>query len=315
MITVLSWFWRQDGGRIRYSAEHVNIWASMVRRNLSMAHRIACVTDIPDGIDDRIEIIEPPHEFEHVRIPTWRADRPQCLRRLTMFRRDAAKIFGRRFVCMDLDCVISGPLDPLFKTRADFKIYRGTAVGRPYNGSLMLITAGCRPQVYEKFTPDAAVEAGKRFVGSDQAWISHILGPNEQTWGVEDGIFWWNRQQPKAATKDARLMFYPGFVKPWQLLVNGGDEWVSRHYRHAPAGKCLILGYADNVWDEAEVAVESGPFDAVIASPEAAEHWPGEILAVANDDAQAERLARMHGFDEFVFCGRTPRTALQLMGN
>ncbi len=50
------------------------------------------------------------------------------------------------------------------------------------------------------------------------------------------------------------------------------------------------------------------PFGAVIASPEAAAHWPGELLAVADDDGHAERLAAMHGFVDVTFCGRTERT-------
>src|SRR5690242_3543774 len=68
MITVLTWLWHQQRGP-SYSAAHVNIWADMVRRNLSMPHRIACVTDHPEGIDPSVEIIAPPRDFEDVRIP------------------------------------------------------------------------------------------------------------------------------------------------------------------------------------------------------------------------------------------------------
>jgi hypothetical protein len=48
---------------------------------------------------------------------------------------DAADIFGERFVCMDLDCVIGGPLDPLFDRPEDLVLFKGTAPDRPYNGS------------------------------------------------------------------------------------------------------------------------------------------------------------------------------------
>lgn len=310
MIRILTWYWRQEGGRVTYGPEHVNIWADMVRRNLSMSHRIACVTDMPEGIDPSIEIIAPPRDFEGIRIPTWGPARPQCLRRIAMFSPKAAETFGERFVCMDMDCVVSGPLDPLFETDAEFKIFRGTAPGRFYNGSMMMLTAGARPQVYERFNATEAAEAGRKFIGSDQAWISHVLGPNEQTWGPEDGVRWWNRQRSEQMPQGIRLMFFPGYFKPWQFVENMFDDWVLDHYRRSPSGRCLILGYADSVWDEAAIALDTGSFDAVIASPEAAEHWPGEILAIANDDAQAERMARMHGFDDVTFCGRTkPPTA------
>lgn len=303
-LTVLAWYWNQPGGRITYKPEHVSIWADMVRRNLKMPHRIACVTDIPEGIDKSIKIIPPPRDFEGITIPSWGPQKPQCLRRIAMFSRKAGRIFGDRFVCMDLDCVISDQLDPLFETDAEFKMFRGTTVGRPYNGSMMLIKAGSRPQVYERFSAHEAAEAGRKFVGSDQAWISHVLGPKEQTWGPEDGVRWWDRQKVERLGP-TRLMFFPGYLKPWHLVENGIDDWSAKHYRRSPRGRCLILGYAETVWDEAAAALDTGSFDAVISSPEAAEHWPGDIFAIANDDEQAERLARMHGFDDFIFCGRT----------
>ncbi len=306
MITVLCWYWKQPGGRVEYQPHHVSIWADMVRRNLSMPHRIACVTDMPEGIDPSIEIIAPPRDFEGITIPTWGPARPQCLRRIAMFGPKAGEIFGERFVCMDMDCVVSGPLDPLFETDAEFKIYRGTAPGRFYNGSMMLLTAGARRQVYERFNATEAAEAGRKFIGSDQAWISHVLGPDEQTWGPEDGVRWWNRARREHIPDETRLIFFPGFHKPWQFVENGVDEWIEARYRRDTKGRCLILGYADTVWDEAAEALDTGSFDAVVASPEAAEHWPGEVAAIANDDEQAERIARMLGFDDFVFCGRAP---------
>src|SRR3546814_18283214 len=85
----------------------------MVSRNLSMPHRIACVTDMPEGIDRSVEIITPPGEFLDISNPRWSNGRPQCYRRLSMFRRDAGAIFGERFVSMDLDVVVGGPLAPL----------------------------------------------------------------------------------------------------------------------------------------------------------------------------------------------------------
>ncbi len=308
MLTVLTWFWKQEGGRTNYLPEHVNIWADMVRRNLSMPHRIACVTDIPEGIDPSIEIIAPPRDFEDWRIPTWAEGRPQCLRRIAMFSLNAAEIFGDRFVCMDLDCVIMGSLDDLFKPSYDFRIYRGTAEGRLYNGSMMLIEAGCRPQVYENFTLEGATEAGSKFIGSDQAWISHCLGAGEATWGAEHGVFWWGSPLDRP-NSDAKIIFFPGGVKPWTVAIGDDKKWVSEFYKRSPRGKALILGYGPNLWEEAEKAVLIEDFSGVIASPEAAAHWPGDVLAIASNDQQAERLARMHGFSEYVFCGRSVEEA------
>ncbi|HEX2654266.1 MAG TPA: hypothetical protein VHN11_11535, partial [Xanthobacteraceae bacterium] len=261
-----------------------------------------------EGIDPSVEIIKPPGDFEEVTIPTWGRNKPQCLRRLAMFRRDAAQIFGERFVCMDIDCVVAGDLDPVFDVPNDLKIYGGNPhPRRPYAGGMMLLTAGARPHVYEKFSPDAAALAGRRFLGSDQAWLSAVLAPGEATWGPEDGVVWYGIEQPHA--ENCRVMFFHGTPKPDQMVL-AGDEWVSRHYRAEPRGRCLMLGYAETVWDDALAAyAQYGRFDAVIISPEVAEHWTGPVLAVVADEDRAERVAAMHGYEP-VWCGRASAEAM-----
>jgi hypothetical protein len=231
VLKVLSWFWAQPGGRANYTADVVNMWAAAVRRNLTLPHTIACVTDHPEGIDSSIEIITPPRDFENVRIPTWGDRKPQCLRRISMFRPDAAEIFGPRFACMDLDAVIAGSLDPLFDVRNDFKMMIGTAPKiRPYNGSMMLMTAGTRPQVYTEFTPERATLAGKHFLGSDQAWIAFSLGWGEATWDEKDGAVWFSPRY-SMNPPECRVMFFPGAVKPWTVAGHRPlDHWVRRHY-------------------------------------------------------------------------------------
>lgn len=295
-LTVLTWWWRQPGGRTAYTATHVSIWADMVRRNLKQPHRLAVVTDEPLDIPG-VEIIAPPREFEQVRISTWRDHRPQCLRRLAMFRPDAAATFGERFACMDLDCVVSGPLDPLFDGGHDFRIFKGTAANRPYNGSLMMLRAGARPRVYAEFTPEKAEEAGKRFVGSDQAWITHCLGPDEAVWTEADGVHWW---QGGDDFPSGRVVFFPGGVKPWERLAR---PEIARDYRLSGSRRGLILGRGAKVWEDAEQALDQGEYDGVIALREPAEHWPGDIEAVADNEKHALRLAAMLGFGEYTFCG------------
>lgn len=303
MLTVLTWWWHQPAGRARYEPIHVAIWADMMRRHLTVPHRLAVVTSEPLGIAG-LEVIPPPDDFEGVRLPTWPEHRPQCLRRLSMFRPDAGELFGEEILCTDLDLVVGGPLDSLLRERGDFRMAVGTAPGRPYNGSLLYLRAGSRPEVFEDFTPDAAAEAGRRFVGSDQAWIAHRLGPNEATWGEEDGLVYHGlARKPET---ERRIMFFPGSLKPW---MRANDPWVRHHYRRSPHGRCMVLGYDETLWADVDRALETGPFDAVIASPEAAEHWPGEMLAVARDNNEAARLAHMHGFDDVTWCGVKEREA------
>jgi len=231
MITVLTWLWRNPACRTQFKAEHVNVWADMVRRNLRMRHRIACVTSTPEGIDPSIDIIMPPGDFEKI-TPQWGPSKPNCFRRLSMFRRDAADIFGERFVCMDLDCVVGGPLDPLFDRSEDLVLFKGTQRERPYNGSMMLIRAGCRPRVFEDFDQHGADVSGELFVGSDQAWLAYSLGRKEKVWSERDGVYWYGsvHYRVRGRKTNPRLLFFPGKVKPWTIAPIRIDPFVTANY-------------------------------------------------------------------------------------
>lgn len=95
----------------------------------------------------------------------------------------------------------------------------------------------------------------------------------------------------------------------------GFRQWIAARfqdicrYEVAATGRCLILGYGPTLWADVEHALDNADYAAVIASPEAAEHWPGNILAVAHDDEHADRIARSIGFDEVTWCGRTKEAA------
>lgn len=299
-LTILTWLWSQPGGRYTYTAEHVNIWAAMVSRNLSLPHRIACVTDMPQGLDKGIAVIKPPRDFEDVRIPTWGTDKPQCLRRLSMFRPDAAQIFGKRFVAMDMDCVVIGPLDPLFDRDDDIVLYRGTHKQRPYNGSMLMMNAGARPRVFNEFTPEGAANAGKRYIGSDQAWMSLILGPGEATWGGADGVHAYNSRWNEG---EPRVTFFLGPPKPWEIAAIEPKGWIARTYRRDREGRALILGTGKSLWQDVAAALKGGTYDAVIAAPEAAKHWPGKVDAHATTDTEAAARARDLGFRRWTICG------------
>lgn len=295
-LRLVSWLWSQPGGRTAYTAGHVNLWAAQVRRHLTLPHTLACVTDTPLGIDPSVEIIAPPGDFVGIETPTWSGPLPNCFRRLALWRRDAAEVFGgERIVSMDVDCVIAGSLDPLLDRPEDVVLYAGTNAARPYNGSMQMLTAGARPQVYERFSEAEAIVAGARFLGSDQSWLSHVLGWGEATWTAADGVAWWGSRY----NDDLRVMFFPGQPKPWNLV--GLSGWVTDHYRGDEGGRCLILSAGPTLWRDVAAA---GPTDAVIALPEAAAHWPGPIRETVSDEREAEAAARMHGFAEIIWCGR-----------
>jgi hypothetical protein len=201
VLTVLSWLWSQDRTIYRYTADDVNTWAAMVRRNLTLPHKLACVTDQPKGIDSSVGILPLPQI--DLRASRWPSSKglPKCFRRLDMWRADAADVYGDRFVSMDLDCVITGSLDALFERSEDAVLCRGGTGKATYNGSMLLLKAGAQPEVYERINQAEVELASQRYLGSDQAWIEHVLGPNEPTWTEADGVYRYSVRQFPAPVK------------------------------------------------------------------------------------------------------------------
>lgn len=213
MITVVTFLWPP-----KYGPGHVNAVANMFAAHLAVPHRLVCVTQNGAGIDPRIRIVSPD--------PALPDDKRY--RKLMLFRRDAATVFGGdRLLYVDLDVTAVGDLTPLVERSEDFVIWRDPlheSEAYIYNSSLILLTAGCRPQVYEKFNV-ATSPAATRLVGlagSDQAWIGHVLGPGEAVWTRDDGVLGWKTDLLKgnAWPASARLIVNHGRPKAWELAPN-----------------------------------------------------------------------------------------------
>ena len=221
MLTFLTFLWRPAPGyRSAFGPSHVNALRRMVERHYQRPHRFVLVTDQPfAGYDRGIDVYNLWPDFARIPNPSGRKN-PSCYRRLRVFSRNAGHWLGDRFVCLDLDCVITGDLEPLFAGDEDFRIWKSSTQGNPYNGSMFMLRAGARPQVWEGFDPQDSPAATKRagLFGSDQAWIAHCLGPNEATWGPADGVYSFRNHLKAGADPlpaNARVVFFHGAVDPW----------------------------------------------------------------------------------------------------
>jgi hypothetical protein len=230
-LTICTFLWKPNGTwSRRYEAKHVNAWARMITANLHIPHRLVCVTDDPTGI-------------EIPTVPLWpmpiiqvAPNKPNCYKRLYAFSKNVKCWFGSRFAQIDLDCLIRpGPdgkgITPLLDHTDDFRILHGIRNGRgccPYNGSIWQMDTGARDHVWTSFDPKKSPDlshkntlpSGKKYYGSDQAWIAHCL-PNEKTWDRGDGICSYVRDMGPAdkIPDDCRIMFFAGAEKPWTDLV------------------------------------------------------------------------------------------------
>jgi hypothetical protein len=228
MLDVVTFKWQQPNYRSNFKAEHVNTLQRMVERNLSIPHRFICITDDPEGIEGETMPLWPSPVSG---IPS---DRPNCYRRLRLFSKEAQSVFAETVACIDLDTVITGDLTPLFSRPEPFVIFNGTTKQTPYNGSFWILKTGSRQQVWEQLVPQAP-HLTKGIVGSDQAWLAYILGPDEATFGKAEGIYSYRidfrlASQKATLPENCRMVSFHGRVDPWSRAALQASPWIEQYY-------------------------------------------------------------------------------------
>ena len=239
MISFVTFKWRPVSGyRSSYGPEQVHTLQRMVARNYQKPHRFICVTDDPTGLE--CETV--PLWNDHARIPnpSFKGG-PSCYRRLKLFSRDIGSLLGERIVHLDLDVVITGDLIPLVDRPEPFVGWRNTNPLWPWNGSFFMLTAGAHPEVLESFDPSTSPRkshaAGCR--GSDQGWMSYVLGKHLPCWTEKDGVWSYQdqiaqrgrRSWPHRMPNNAKVVIFHGAVDPWSAEARRAAPWVKEHYR------------------------------------------------------------------------------------
>lgn len=236
MLTILTFLWKPPVGyRSKFTGRNVDILRRMVKHHYREPHRFVCVTDDPTGIKEKdVEIFQLWPDLGDVRNPSGTKN-PSCYRRLRVFARNAGEWLGPRFVCLDLDCVIVGDMRPVWNRSEPFVIWKSTSPGNFYNGSMFMLDAGARAEVWRDFDPELSPREtkGARLYGSDQAWIAYRLGGDEATWTAEDGVYSF-RNELKHSGRDlppgARIVFFHGRGDPWEPDMQRLG-WVAKNYR------------------------------------------------------------------------------------
>lgn len=231
MMTFVCFLWKRNTQGFKlpsvcdYTARHVNVLRNMLERHVHMPHRLVCVTDDAKGIDRRVETV-----------PLWDKcrDLGGCYNRLWVFSEDARELFGPRFACIDLDCVILKDCTDLFTRDEDFIInsYYPTPpnyLDQYYNGGLFMMTAGARSSVWDEFDParhPEMLQADARCIGTDQAWIRVHLGKGEARYTQDDGVYEARIIGPTPPA-NARLVMFAGKRDPSKSM----HGWVRRAWR------------------------------------------------------------------------------------
>lgn len=209
-LTICTWQWGK-----KYAPHYVERLRAGLARHLRQPFRF--------------EVFAPQLEDEYL------TKLPGCFCRLRMFDpawQVAHNIEGR-LVCIDLDTVITGPLDGLFDRPEKFIILQGANASNPcpYNGSLMMLRAGTRPDVWRDFSLKNANSVPFFEFPDDQGWLWHKI-PDAAGWkaGSESGVYAFQKPGwPKDGklTADARIVAFPGWRDPSRFV---DQEWVKAHW-------------------------------------------------------------------------------------
>lgn len=234
MITVVCWLWKPlTRYRSQFNQTHVNTLYRMVARHYDKPFDFVCITDCVDGFLPGVRIV--PVWDDHAGLRSLHGPlQPSCYRRLRIFDPAVAATIAPRFISIDLDVVITGDLKPIFDREEDFVIWAWPFNRTLYNGTMWMMNADARPQVWTEFDPVKSPLAAKHagFAGSDQAWMNYILGPNEATWTAEkDGVHGFRTfRHTGKLPKGARLVSFHGLRKPWEEHVRRTHPWVTDYY-------------------------------------------------------------------------------------
>lgn len=245
MLTVVAFYWEDESRQRSYklTPQDVRIWKNMVERNLSVPHTIRCVTHRPDLLESFIDCI-PLDMTKHVP--------GTCLVKLQAHKVGGVAREGDRVLMMDIDCVVTGKLDPLVDcAKARFWRNPNFEVGgrRGFiQGSMQLFVVGETEFLWRDFDPKSSMAwLNRRFGGAEQCWISERLNTSypepgwewgARTWTEVDGVYGagrlFNGRMGAGVTTElpdnARIVFTPGDRSPSQPEFQASHPWVKEHY-------------------------------------------------------------------------------------
>ena len=232
MLNICTWWWGD-----KYDYKYVTRLARGLRQNLTQSFRMIVVTDQyrgrlggkVDGVDDVVLIDAADWHLLKIK---------GCLARLRMFDGEwqARHEINGRLVCIDLDTIITGPLDPVFDRGELFCILQGANASNPcpYTGALMMLQCGVHRDVWDDFSLEAvqALPKTETEIPDDQGWLAHKL-PGAAGWRAgENGVYAFMKPGWPTANgdlpHDARLVTFPGSRDPSQFWRT--HPWIQKHW-------------------------------------------------------------------------------------
>lgn len=215
MLVVATWLWG-----LKYSPVYVERLYAGVRKHLKQPFRFMCMTE-----RERVTAFSPGIERHAIKDPTLLGLKG-CFARLRMF--DPAWQQNRqiedRLVCLDLDVVVTGPLDPLFDRPEALVVLQGANASNPcpYNCSVMMLRKRAHEELWTDFRLDRLDLIPRHEFPDDQGWL-WFRAPKLAGWqaGSGSGIYAFQKPGwPKGDNlpADARIVSFIGWRDPNAFL-------------------------------------------------------------------------------------------------
>ena len=227
-LVVCTWLWGK-----KYSPIYVERLHAGVRKHLKQPFRFMCMTE-----RDRIANFTNGIERHAIKDPML-TEIKGCFARLRMFDPgwQQNRQIDDRLVCLDLDVVITGPLDPLFDRPELLVVLQGANASNPcpYNCSVMMLRKGAHTELWTDFDVNKLDYIPRHEFPDDQGWLWY-RAPKLAGWqvGAKSGIYAF--QKPgwppgEALPSDARMVSFIGWRDPnaFTRLPWVKEHWLSKH--------------------------------------------------------------------------------------
>ena len=240
----------------KYGVDYVNRLYRGVSKYMKGDFRFVCLTEISDGIDDGVEVYPlPVTSFDEgamdakVGGETWR--------KVGLFQPNLADLEGDT-IFLDLDIVIMGDLDPLFrynpekfvviedwleKRRAKYMPWRNGKVG---NTSVFRFNPAKHKKVYEHFE-------------NNQQWALDNFRIEQQyvSWAVGNDISFWKSEWVHSFKRSCRPIF------PLNHFV----------FPPEPSGAKVLVFHGHPLPEEAIIGYKGGLFKTTKPAPWIKKYW------------------------------------------
>jgi hypothetical protein len=242
-LTVVLWKWRPKGNWKVYTAGHVNAIVEMVDAYCDAPFDVVLITDDPEGVHPSVRCV--PLRNVEAKLPAGKVPQRNAYRRVALFADHMREVLGEHLMQIDLDTVFVKNFTDLAMRPEPFVIWKSPSKGvKGYalNPSFILLKAGARSDIYDRYAADVGGSAAKAradgWTGTDQAIIALYAGDDVVTVDDRDGIVSFRDHLEcgaKVPDDSVKLVSFMDRFDPADPALQERCPWIADHYPYRRA--------------------------------------------------------------------------------